>query len=70
MSTKKLNPKQGERLRNCMKDRFMTQKELGNRSGYTPQYISSIVNGKKRLSAEAALSFSKILDVLVFFHLY
>lgn len=63
MSTKKLNPKQGERLRNCIKDRFMTQKELGNRSGYTPQYISSIVNGKKRLSAEAALSFSKILDV-------
>ena len=63
MTYKKLNPKHGIRLNECIKLRGTTQKELAEKSGYTPQYISYIVTGKKNMSLESARIFAKILDV-------
>ncbi len=60
---KELNPECGKRLRECIIDAGITQKELARRANYTPQYITGIVQGKKRMSLEAATEFSKILEV-------
>ena len=37
---KKINLEQGNRLRECLKDKRMSQKELSEKSDYTPQHIS------------------------------
>lgn len=63
MINKKLNPECGIRLKQCISHARMTQKELSNMSGYTQQYISNIVRGKRNLSLEASRIFSKILKV-------
>ncbi|WP_460644493.1 helix-turn-helix domain-containing protein [Lacrimispora brassicae] len=60
-----LNKKIGNRLRECLDNSSITQKQLAEDTGYTPQYISNIIVGKKRLSAEAARCISKILHVRV-----
>lgn len=63
MIKKELNPEHGNRLKECLEDARMTQKELAEKSGYTKQYISNIVVGKKNMSHESAAIFSKILHV-------
>lgn len=63
MIKRKLNPEQGKRLNECLKKRRLTQKELAEKSGYTPQYISNIIVGKKNMSEDSAKVFSKILNV-------
>lgn len=60
---RKLNPKQGKRLKECIEAKKMTQKELSKKSGYSEQYISYIINEKKNMSLESARAFAKILDV-------
>ena len=62
MIKKNLNPECGIRLKQCLLKSRITQKELAERSGYTQQYVSTIVLGKKNLSLEAARKFSKILN--------
>lgn len=60
---KEINPEQGKRLRECLNEQRFSQKELAEKSGYTPQYISNIVVGKKNMSYESASAFAKILHV-------
>lgn len=58
-----LNKEVGNRLRDCLKDSNLTQKQLAELTGYTPQYISNIIVGKKKLSIEAARNISRKLNV-------
>lgn len=63
MIKKELNPEQGKRLKECLEDEKMTQKELAEKSGYTKQYISNIVVGRKNMSLESAEKMAGILGV-------
>ncbi len=63
MKKKELNPEHGNRLKMCLDYRKISQKELAEKSGYTRQYISNIVVGKKNMSLESAKIFAKILNV-------
>ena len=63
MIKKELNPEHGKRLKECIDELGITQKELAEKSGYTKQYISYIVTGKKNMSLESARIFAKILKV-------
>ncbi len=63
MIKKELNPECGNRLKECMKDIRMTQKELAEKSSYSAQYISYIITGKKNLSQDSAEAFAAILGV-------
>ena len=58
-----LNKKCGQRLKECIKDKGMTQKELSIESHFTMQYISNIVTGKKPMTITADKIFSECLDV-------
>lgn len=63
MEKSRLNPECGKRLKQCIKDANLTQAELASASGFTAQYISNIIVGKKPMTVTAARSFSKILHV-------
>lgn len=63
MIKRKLNPESGKRLRECLEHDGLTQKGLSNSSGYTPQYISNIIVGKKPLTSSAAEVFAKVLNI-------
>jgi len=63
MIKRELNPEHGKRLSECLNDKKMSQKELAEKSGYTKQYISYIVTGKKNMSSESAEVFANILHI-------
>ncbi len=63
MIKKKINLEQGNRLRECLKDKRMSQKELSEKSDYTPQHINNIINGKRNMSQDSAEIFANILEV-------
>lgn len=63
MIKKELNPEQGNRLRECLKDKRMSQKELSEKSGYTPQHINNVIGGTRNMSQESAETFAHILGV-------
>lgn len=63
MIKKELNPEQGKRLRECLKNKRMSQKELSEKSGYTPQHINNIIGGTRNMSQESAEIFANILEV-------
>ena len=63
MIKRELNPIHGKRLKECLTDANMSQKDLSIKSGYTQQYISNIIVGKKNMSLESARIFSRILNV-------
>ena len=52
-----------ERLKKCLEDFPMSQNELARLTGYTQQYISNIVVGKKPMTVKAASLFAKALNV-------
>ena len=58
-----LKLKIGKRLKECLNDKYLSQNEFADMIGYTPQYISRIINGKKVLSKDAAKKFSEVLNV-------
>lgn len=58
-----LNSECGRRLKECLIDAKMTQKELAENTHYTQQYISNIISGKKNLSIPAAKRFAQFLHV-------
>lgn len=60
MSTK-TNNVPGERLEKCLKEARLSQRDLAQISGYTPQHINSIIKGRRRMTLEAAKIFSAIL---------
>ena len=49
-----INPKTGERIKIICAEQGITQAKLAEMVGYTPEYISNIVRGRKGLSLEAA----------------
>ena len=63
MINKKLNYKCVERLKQCIEESHMTQKELSERTSYTAQYISNIIHGKRNASSDALITFAKALNV-------
>lgn len=63
MQKTQLNLNCGERLKQCLKEANLTQAELALTSGYTQQYISNIIVGKKPVTVKAASLFAKVLNV-------
>lgn len=63
MIKEELNKECGKRLKQCLKEQNISQKDLSVKSNYTQQYISSIIVGKRNLSLESARRFSRILNV-------
>lgn len=58
-----LNIECGKRLKECIKEAEITQRELADQTGFTQQYISYIVRGKKPMTDRAAKLFAKYLHV-------
>lgn len=63
MIKSKLNKECGIRLKECLSDSKMTQNELSLQTGYTQQYISNIIVGKKPMTIAAAKLFAEELGV-------
>lgn len=63
MIKKELNPEHGTRLKKCLDDAGMTQKELAEKARCTPQFISNVIKGKRNMSFQTAEIFAKILQV-------
>lgn len=53
----------GETIADLLEDRGITQTELATRTGVTPAYVSSVIAGKKDISANFALALEYALDV-------
>lgn len=53
----------GERLKECITNADMTQKQVADKAGFTQQYISNIIRGLKPMTITAARSLSKVLHV-------
>ena len=64
-----INPQMGKRLTEWLDDVNITQATLADRTGYTQQYISSIVTGKKNMSVEFARLVSEKIKK-PFFNIY
>lgn len=62
-SNKELNKECGQRLRDILKEKKFAQKTLAEKTHFTTQYISNIINGKRPMTITAAKSFSSILGV-------
>ena len=58
-----LNPECGKRLKQCLEESFITQADLAETCGFTQQYISNIVTGKKPMTIKAASLFSDALGI-------
>ncbi len=53
----------GETISEILEDRGISQKELAIRTGFTEKHISTVINGKKSISAKLALSLENALDI-------
>ena len=53
----------GETIAESIEDRGITQKELSIRTGFTEKHISTVINGKKAISAKLALGLENALDI-------
>lgn len=53
----------GETILEIIQDRGISQKELAKRTGFSEKHISTVINGKKNISAEFAKKLSFALDV-------
>ena len=51
------------RIKHILSDKNMTSKELADRMGKAPQYISNIINGGKGVSIPTLIEIAKYLDV-------
>lgn len=63
MNQEELNIICGERLRKCIEEKNMKQKDAAAAAHFTEQYISNMVRGKCKLTTDAARTLSKVLDV-------
>ena len=59
----KINPIQGKRLKECIKNSKLTQKELSKITPYTVQHINNIANSRRSMTREAAHIFAEKLHV-------
>lgn len=53
---------QGERIKECMRERNIKSSELAEKLNYTPQHISYVINGKRRLTKDMAISIADYLN--------
>lgn len=60
--TIEVNPESGKRLKQWLDWVGMTAKTLCQAINYTPQYMSDVITGKKRLTPELAESISNLPD--------
>ena len=69
MSKKELIPFEathpGELIKDELKARGMTQKQLANETGIKPSVLSETINGKRSISINMAAALEKVLDIPV-----
>ena len=69
MSKKELIPFEathpGELIKDELKARGMTQKQLANETGIKPSVLSETINGKRSISINVAAALEKVLDIPV-----
>ena len=53
----------GEMIRDELKERGMTQKQLATESGIKPSVLSETINGKRSVSLNVALALEKTLGI-------
>ncbi len=53
----------GEMIKDELKERDMTQKQLADEAGISPSVLSEIINGKRNVSPNVALALEKALDI-------
>ncbi len=67
MNKKELTPfvatHPGEMIKDELKERNMTQKQLAIETGIKPSVISETINGKRPLSLSVALALEKVFDI-------
>lgn len=67
MSKKELTPfiatHPGEMIRDELKERGMTQKQLSDASGIKPSVLSETINGKRSVSLNVAVALEKSLGI-------
>ncbi len=59
----------GETIKELLKNKEWTQAELARRTGYSEKHISKVVNGKNRISVEAAIRLERALGMTAEFWL-
>jgi len=57
-----LNEIQGKRIKECMKMFKLTGKFIAEKLNYTPQHISYVLNGKRNLTLEMAISLADLFS--------
>lgn len=62
-SKTEINPECGLRLKEVLSQKKISQLELSKLSGFTPQYISYIIQGFRPMTVSAANAFSKALNI-------
>ncbi len=67
MSKKVLTPFEathpGEMIKDELKERGMTQKQLADQTGIKPSVLSETINGKRSVSLNVAVALEKALDI-------
>jgi addiction module HigA family antidote len=53
----------GETLREALEERGLAQRDLARSTGFSEKHISHIVNGKARISADAAIRLERALGI-------
>ena len=53
----------GELLKDELKERKMTQKQLANDTGIKPSVLSETINGKRSISLNVAVALEKALGI-------
>ena len=53
----------GEMIKDELKERGMTQKQLATEAGIKPSVLSETINGKRSVSLNVALALEKALDI-------
>ncbi|MGH9877399.1 MAG: helix-turn-helix domain-containing protein [Nitrososphaerales archaeon] len=53
----------GDTLFEVLEQRQMSQSQFADRVGHTPKYVSEVIKGKAPITAEAAISFEKVLGI-------
>ncbi len=53
----------GELIKDELKERKMTQKQLANETGIKPSVLSETINGKRSISLNAAVALERVLGI-------
>ena len=53
----------GEMIKDELKERGMTQKQLAEETGIKPSVLSETINGKRSISLNVAIALEKALDI-------